>query len=106
MKTILTVLTLAFSVSTAFACSPPPALALQQSLLDQALNSSAYRKALSEQMNADFNVNIASITIIDDVVVSLSNGCVIRLHSHYKNPTSNGMCPRFVKVTANTGCNE
>lgn len=104
MKTILVLSTLSLFATSAFACSPPPMLMYQQGFLNQVVSSKAYNKALSEQMNRDFDVSIKSIKIEGDVVVSLSNGCVISLSSHYKEPSSMGMCPQFVKVTAKTKC--
>lgn len=106
MKTALIFTLLAFTTSTAIACSPPPMLMFQQAQLNQAISSKAYNKALSEQMARDFNVQILSISVEVDVVISLSNGCAIRLSSHYKSHPDQGMCPIFVKVTSKTACNQ
>ena len=104
MKSFFALALFASTISSACACSPPPAIMAQKIALDVALNSKALNKILEAQMVGDFTVSITSIKVKEDVIVALSNGCSIRVSTTYKAPVQNGMCPRVDKTTALETC--
>ena len=88
----------------ALACQAPIRSSQQLYDLDRELNSNAFAKEMAKQVAQSWSKQIKSIQMTGETVDLMTNNHAIKLKSHYRMPESNGMCPRFLRVTAKTTC--